>query len=226
MPPDLDGGAGGPHVLPGSIRHLPMNPSTRQPARRRSLLTIIALAIALGGCADRIQPARAAGNTAHSWQAGKFTVSFQAGPKPFGAGPQRSFSYYVVTRKLLAYSGPASLAIESAHAAESFQRNPKSKPADFIRVFISASGNTLLIQEEIPNDCADCLNYIVVAVRGSEMTYEYLNLPSAPAEVEAEAARVISISDTDITFGYADGRTLTRPLKSVTKADQRPEFPG
>ncbi len=86
----------------------------------------------------------------------------------------------------------------------------------------------MLIQEEIPNDCGPCTNYILVTVREEEMDYEYLNIPGneKSASPVGENAQVVNISDSEVTYKYSKGPTRTKSFKVLKKPDRRPTFPG
>jgi len=191
----------------------------------RSLLLILALA--LSGCTTPGSTS-AIKTPGYSWQAGKFAIVFQAGTQTSGVEPKRSYSYYKVQRDIPPYSVPTFLAIESAHSVEHFEWNPKQQPSDFIKSYLSDSGDTMLITEEIPNDCSPCTNYILVRVLGSEMNYEYLSIPmnEKSAEPEGETGQVVKISDSEVTYKYSVGPAITKSFNRLRKPDRRPTFPG
>jgi len=173
------------------------------------------------------QKAPAPPNSVAQWKNGEFTVVFRAGPRTFGE--ERSFSSYEVSRKIEPYSGPLSIAIESAFNISHFLWDSKSRPEKFIQTRLSPSGETLLIAEEIPNDCAPCVNFILVRTEKDGLSSEYLTLPERmvrPNDVFAEIPQVQSISDTSATVRYSDGVQKTLPFAQLVKKNRRPTFPG
>jgi hypothetical protein len=203
----------------------------------------LAVTLMLGGCAI----ARERGGVTNSqqvWQQGPFKVLFQAGPFECGdslAGiPMRSFSAYQVSRSFPGYTVPYVAAIESAQSLGYFQAYPKARPSDFIRLFLSDSGRTLLIEERIPNDCAPCTNDIVVTAQDGQMNpleHVYLELPEVPSHPKKAAgigagmvgtgtARVVRVTDKTVTLRFPDGSVETKRIKALVKPDHRPTFPG
>ncbi len=97
-----------------------------------------------------------------------------------------------------------------------------------MKIFVSESGNSILIEEIIPNDCGPCTNYILVQALDENLSYEYLALPGniKSFAIEGESARVTSITDKDVTYRYADGRGGSKSFVHATKPQKRPQFPG
>ena len=123
-------------------------------------------------------------------------------------------------------------AIESAQRAEYFKHSPGAFPAEFIRLFTSESGRTLLIQEKIPNDCSPCSNHILVRLDSEDLDHVYLELPTRdpkPGEESAmefdQPAGVISITDHSVTYNYPGRRKETAEFSKLPSA-KRPTFPG
>jgi hypothetical protein len=187
------------------------------------------VATVLFGCATNPVQRDRTTNASHTWKLDKFVIQFQAGPKSERAGHPFSHSFYQVSRKFERYDVPTNLGIESAMDIQHFQWNPNAQPTDCIKLFTSRSGNTLLIEENIPNDCGPCWNHILVVADADGMEYEYLNLPSRVTkrtEVFGFDPKVTSIGDTQITYRYEDGTTITENLKHHAKHDKLPNYPG
>jgi len=128
------------------------------------------------------------------------------------------------------HSSPSTIAVESAQSIDHFRANPDEKPADFIKPLLSNSGKTLLIVEEIPNDCAPCTNCILVRINGTDLKYDYATLPDRTTAqcryAISEQPKVIKITDTTMTYRYSDGVTKTEKFKPIGRGGKRPLFPG
>jgi hypothetical protein len=121
------------------------------------------------------------------------------------------------------------LGVESAIDVWHFQQNPDSTPAEYIKLFVSPSGRALLIEEEVPNDCAPCWNHVLVRYEDDELEATYLDLPSRvtkETEVFGHTPQVTGITDQQITYRYNDGKIVTESFKKRVKAEQRPTPPG
>ena len=196
---------------------------------------VLALATSLIGCTTPQQQPNCPPKNGHAhWRKGEFTITFHAGPRTFGdeklGGRKRSYSSYTISRQFPNLSGPTSIVVESAQDIE-FLNDP-AKDAQF---FTSASGLTLLIAEDIPNECAPCTNYILVRVRKDhdlfELGYDYLSFPDRPGFPPLgppgyETPEITKLTDAEITYRYRDGKLRTRPFIARTKRDHSPTFPG
>ncbi len=192
----------------------------------RIIATIMMATVFLAGCAARRSsvPTHTTPTTAQ-WKIGEYSVVFRAGPRE----SEKSFSSYEVSRKFETLTYPSSIAVESAQSLKSFQYSPKSTPSEYIKLTSSSSGKTLLIAEEIPNDCAPCVNWILVRGEEDELVYDYLVLPSRETKKSdffGESPTVTKVTENEISFKYSDGVKRTVPVKSVVKAEKRPTFPG
>lgn len=201
--------------------------------------TILAFATLLVGCASPLpRPNALPKNSRAHWKKGEFTIVFQAGPVSHGdekvGGRMRSYSSYEISRQFPDFSNPTSVAVESAQGIGHFQWNPKSRPADYVKVFTSTSGLTLLIAEDIPNDCSPCTNYILVRIEKEEsgLKYDYLSFPEPPSGLAtlgmptSEGPEIVKLTDTDLTYRYGDGKLRTQTFKALLKREQIPTFPG
>jgi hypothetical protein len=198
-------------------------------SRLSQICAYLGMASSLIGCATNPVQRSMLANAAHTWKRAPFVVQFIAGPKGDLDGHSFSYSSYQVSRKFEKYSVPTDLVIQSAMDIHHFQWNSKAQPTDYIKLFTSRSGNTLLIEENIPNDCGPSWNHILVVTAADDMEYEYLDLPSRvtkQTEVFGFTPEVLSISDTQITYRYSDGTTISEDLKQHAKRDKRPNYPG
>ena len=196
----------------------------------------LACSLAILACAPReIAPTAATGsgtsNAGATWVTGGTTVTFRSGPwkESSGESPRSASSYKVLHR---IDGTTVSTAIESAHYARYFEHSPSVSPAEFIRLFTSESGKTLLIQEEIPNDCAPCTNHILVRLDSKELTHVYLDLPTQdpkPGHENTmdfdEPAEVVAITDSTVTYKHSYGKKKTSEFTKLPSA-KRPTFPG
>lgn len=124
---------------------------------------------------------------------------------------------------------PINRGIESSMSIWHFQQHPESKPEEHIRIFTSTSGRTLLIEEDVPNDCGPCWNHVLVRFEEDELSATYLEIPervTPKTEVFGHTPRVLKITDEQMTYGYADGTRVSEPFDKRIKTDQRPKPPG
>lgn len=192
----------------------------------RFITAIMMASMLLPGCATRTadQPISSAATTA-DWKVGEYTITFRAGPVQY----PKSFSSYEISRKFESDTHPSSIAVESTISIDSFRGDYATKPSDHIKFSTSSSGKTLLIVEEVPNDCAPCRNWILVRGEEEGLIHDYLDLPSRevkPGDVFEEKPTVTRVTEHEISFRYSDGVKRTVPVKSLLKADKRPTFPG
>ena len=183
-------------------------------------ILVIACAFTVSGCANLHSPK----DSTYHLAKGMWTVQFHAGPR-VDAYPTQSFSSYVVL-----FNAPSDHCIPSLHigSAQSWDytlHSPKERPTDWIKLFVSDSGRSLLIQEAIPNDCNACSNYIFATYDGHALNSHYLSFPVRGAGT-GDTANVSHISDTEVTITYPDGFTKTLKIASAKKREQRPDFPG
>ncbi|MCW1883619.1 hypothetical protein OKA04_02695 [Luteolibacter flavescens] len=204
----------------------------------RPHLLAIACCFIVTACASREVPSASTPqgttlNTTASWETAGTKVTFRAGPhQSTPDGYAHSFSSYGILHTTDEMTVPT--AIESALNADYFGDSPESSPTDFIRLFTSASGKTLLIQEEVPNGCAPCTNHILVRLGSNELEHVYLDLPmySPPREpgqvtmpIFDEPAEVVAITDRTVTYKYSHGGRKTAEISKLPTS-KRPTFPG
>ncbi|RYD40681.1 MAG: hypothetical protein EOP85_13855, partial [Verrucomicrobiaceae bacterium] len=113
------------------------------------------------------------------WKAGEYKVIFRLGPKDGRQGETeaaRSCSHDELSRKLPEHGYPIITGVESAHDNWAFSF--KDGEDEYFQIYTSPSGKTLLIAERVPNDCAPCMNWILVTGRDGMLVHEYLKLPT------------------------------------------------
>ena len=190
------------------------------------IAAVILLAFSLLGCTNSIRPsATSAAST--EWKVGDFGVRFQAGPR---GEEGRSYSYYRISHKA-AGQQERELVMESAHTLGGFGSVTNGDPKNWIRIVQDPSGRALLIEEEIPNDCGPCSNYLWVHLdTHGFIEGTYLRLPSKvtgiPGEgIDYEYPRVLSLDGNALRYGYSVGSPVTKRIDQIEKSD-RPMPPG
>jgi len=189
------------------------------------IAALMLLTFSLIGCAHSNRPSES--NTASTkWNTGDFGVGFQAGPR---GEEGRSYSYYRISHKA-AGQQERELVMESAHTLEGFGSVTNGDPKNWIRIVQDPNGLALLIEEQIPNDCGPCSNYLWVHLdaKGS-IEGTYLRLPSMvtgpPGGIDYEYPKVRSLDGNVLRYSYSVGATVTKRIDQIEKAD-RPLPPG
>jgi hypothetical protein len=202
------------------------------------------LLLFLTGCASpkadidqSAQPQAAeTGETTRLWQVGNFRVRFAAGPvqQSSEGGPKGFSSYSVSYQKegepiLLEIAG-------SAMNLDLLVHSPSENLSNLISVWTSPSERWLLIREEVPNDWAPCVNFVLIERIEDELKVSYLKMPTwlpplnpikaiGRPPVWSEYPEVITITEDEIEYQFSNKlpqRTRIRDvptMKSVT-------FPG
>ena len=190
------------------------------------IAALIPLAFSLLGCANSNRPS-ATNAASTEWKIGDFGVHFQAGPR---GHEDRSYSYYQISYTA---SGEQEreLVMESAHTLGGFNCVTNGEPKNWIRVVQDPNGKALLIEEEIPNDCGPCSNYLWVHLDSNGFVEgTYLRLPSKvtgpPGEgIDYEYPRVRSLEGNVLRYSYSVGAPVTKQIDQIEKSS-RPTPPG
>lgn len=191
----------------------------------RFAATVCLFSLAVLGCPTTV-PRRGDSPTTTGWRLGDFLVRFQAGPRGMEG---RSYSYYEVTHA--AEGQPErSLVMESAHSLGGFGSVTNGDPRNWIRIVQDPSGRALMIEEEIPNDCGPCSNYLWVHLDANGFVEgTYLQLPSKvtgpPGGIDSEYPKVLSLAGEHLTYKYRTGPGITVSIGQIGKSD-RPTPPG
>ena len=103
-------------------------------------------------------------------------------------------------------------------------------PKNWIRVVQDPNGRALLIEEEIPNDCGPCSNYLWVHLEASGLIAgEYLRLPTEvtgpPGGIDYEFPMVRSLDGDVLRYDYSTGAGVTKRIDQIERSD-RPTPPG
>jgi hypothetical protein len=160
------------------------------------------------------------------WKKGDFRLRFQVGPK---GKEGRSYSFYEIGHTIAGQQEHSEV-MESAHTTEGFECVKNSDPKDWIRIVEDLNGRALLIEEEIPNDCGPCSNYLWVHLdTGGDLESTYLHLPSKvtglPEGIDYQYPRVISLNGNFLSYSYTEGATVTKRIDQIERSD-RPTPPG
>lgn len=121
--------------------------------------------------------------------------------------------------------------MESAHSDWPFVGSGRdSSPEEFIRVIADPNGKALLIEEEIPNDCGPCSNYLWVHFDSDDVLQgEYLQLPSKetgpPGGINYGFPEVRSLDGDILRYEYSTNLIITKPIGQIEKSN-RPTPPG
>ena len=180
--------------------------------RRRFLCLGTALLV---GCTAPDRP-RPAADVATEWQLAGFHVRFTAGPR---RPEERTAAAYQITCTDAAAPGHP-LVMASAHSLDRFASVTNADPREWIRLVAAPDRRSLLIEEEIPNDCGPCANHLLVRVGcDGALAGTWLRLPSrttgAPGGIDEDLPRVRALDGETIVFGYSDGSTVRTSIARV-----------
>ena len=183
--------------------------------RRLALCLVAGLA---GGCASTDRPRKQAA-VRTEWHQGKFHVRFEAGSRT--AGTRWTASYRIEHADA---GPPRPLVLPSAHSLDGFASVVNANPRDWIRLIAAADGSSLLIEEEIPNDCGPCTNYLLVRPDAhANLTGTWLRLPSKATGhnggINEEFPRVRSIEGRVLVFSFSDGAIVRATIESIDKGE-------
>ena len=151
----------------------------------------------------------------------------------FQAGPQgedgRSYSYYEIEHAARGQQ-ERSLVMGSAHTLGGFSTVTNGDPRNWVRIVQDPSGRALLIEEEIPNDCGPCSNYLWVRLDANGFIEgKYLQLPSKvtgpPGGIDYEYPKVRSLEGEVLRYDYSTGSSVTKRIDQIEKTDH-PTPPG
>lgn len=191
----------------------------------RSAAITFLLIFPLVGCATSSRsPARDSAST--DWKKGDFRIHFQAGPR---GREDRSYSYYEIEYSIDGQLKD-SLVMESAHSLVGFRSVTNGDPQNYVRIIEDPDRKALLIEEEIPNDCGPCSNYLWVKLNPEGfLEGTYLRLPSKTTGdhrgIDYEYPKVRSLDGDVLTLFYSEGGKVTESIGQIQKAD-KPTPPG
>lgn len=119
---------------------------------------------------------------------------------------------------------------ESAHTLGGFCSVTNGDPKNWIRIVQDSNGRALLIEEEIPNDCGPCSNYLWVHLDANGFIEgTYLRLPSKvtgpPGGIDYEYPKVRSLDGDVLRYDYSTGAGDTKRIDQIDTADH-PTPPG
>jgi hypothetical protein len=122
------------------------------------------------------------------------------------------------------------MVMESAHTLGGFGSVTNGDPKNWIRIVQDPNGRALLIEEEIPNDCGPCSNYLWVHLDANGFIEgEYLRLPSKvtgpPGGIDYEFPKVRSLDGDVLRYDYSTVVGVTKRIDQIEKSD-RPTPPG
>lgn len=190
------------------------------------LAVSILITFSLVGCAPFDRLARTK-TEACEWKLGDFRVRFLADPQ---GQEERSESCYRI-RYQAAGEQERELVMASAHTLEGFNCVTHSDPKNWIRMIGDPNGKALLIEEEIPNDCGPCSNYLWVHLdAGGCLKGTYLLLPSQVtgepgAGIDYEYPRVHFLNGDVLQYRYSVGAPVNQRIDRIEKSN-RPTPPG
>lgn len=138
------------------------------------IAALIFLTFSLLGCVNSNRLS-ATNEATTVWKIGDFGVRFRPGPR---GEEGRSYSLYQICHKA-AGQQEREVVMESAHTLGGFGSVTNGGLKNWIRIVQDPSGRALLIEEEIPNDCGPCSNYLWVHLDTNGFVEgTYLRLPS------------------------------------------------
>lgn len=201
-------------------------------------LALFGLLSSVGFAAEK-PPAEA--NSRYTFTKGDFHITLVLGPQwhpaTDGAQPQ-STSYYRISKKV--FVGQDKWEWGHVYIGSALTSSDAEPKPDYLKFHVSASGDTLLIEEPVPNDCNEVTNYILIKTEngnhfGSHLNARYLEAKNAKGksftfeqEMDWGVAQVRSITDDSITFYLREEKIKDWTLKfdDLIQKEQLPRFPG
>jgi hypothetical protein len=196
-------------------------------SRLRLLVLLWAATVFPVGCRGPRAAEEGSGKTVQ-WLAGSYAVEFRLGAgSPWAAGYQPSV--YRICRRGLGGQQDAVEAV-SAQSAQGFATVVDGDPRSHIRLVVDPSGEVLVIEEDIPNDCGPCRNFLLVRTGAAgQLEVRYLLLPErghgVMAAVSGEYPAVESVFAGGMVVRYAGTGPETVWFRSLPWRD-RPQWPG
>ena len=200
---------------------------------KRILLSGLLLLGSVGFCLEK-PPAEA--NSRYTFTKGDFHITLVLGPQwhpaTDGAKPQ-STSYYRISKKV--FVGQGKWEWEHVYIGSALTSSDAEPKPDYLKFHVSASGDTLLIEEPVPNDCNEVINYIHIKTSSTSIDVNYLEAKDAKGksftieqEMDWGVAQVRSITDDSITFYLREEKIKDWTLKfdDLIQKEQLPRFPG
>jgi hypothetical protein len=191
------------------------------------------------GFAEEKPPEEA--NSRYTFTKGDFHITLVIGPEwraaADGALPH-STSYYRISKKL--NNGEGKQEWSYTYLGSALHTFHTDRKPDYIKFHVSESGDTLLIEEPVPNDCNEVTNYILIKTEngnhfGSHLNARYLEAKNAKGksftfeqEMDWGVAQVRSITNSTITFYLREEKIKDWTLKfdDLIQKEQLPRFPG
>jgi hypothetical protein len=197
----------------------------------------------LGSVGFCVEEPPAEPDSRYTFVKGDFHITLVIGPQwrasADGALPH-STSYYRISRKLP--NGEGKVEWKQVRLGSALYTFHADRKPDYLKFHVSESGDTLLIEEPVPNDCNEVINYLLIKTEtstyfGSTLDARYLEAKDAKGKaftfeqrMEWGVAKVRSITDGGVTFflgEYGDqDKDWTMELDDVVKEEQKPQFPG
>jgi hypothetical protein len=175
----------------------------------------------------------------YTFTKGDFHIDLVLGPKWREENQhQQTASYYRVSKKIINKQGNREWRHCYIRSALSTHLG-EVQPVDFIKFHMSELGDTLLIEEPVPNDCNAVTNYILIKKYDPDFRYyhvQYLDAKDAggksftPEQELDGVAAVRSITDDTITFCFSlackKDKDWTLKFDDLIQKEQLPRFPG
>jgi hypothetical protein len=183
------------------------------------IAALVVLTISTIGCmsSNRLPMQNASLN---DWQIGGFRVGLQAKSRDL---EDKSYFIYNISYSALG-EHERELVMESAHTLGGFSSVTNGDPKNWIRIIQDPNGRALLIEEEIPNECGPCSNYLWVHLdTEGHIEGTYLQLSSKvtgpPEGINYEYPKVISLDGNILRYGYTVGTTVSKRIDQIEKSD-------
>jgi len=140
----------------GALRKLIIKPHHRIFSR---ILICSLVTIWVTGCAT-VKPEQK-NDCSAQWKTSRFLVEFRAGPHNFDEDPHRSFSYYKISR--IGDIAGSTRVFQSAEECEGdFHGGQNFESKKYIKIVEDHWRDRILIDEDVPNACAPCKNFILI----------------------------------------------------------------